>query len=193
MSCEIMNKVFKEINDKSTRIEFLSQKLDLSTKSISQAVGNLIKHSYVTRSATGIYRLTEKGKSLKNSGKPLIINPGPEKGYEWPVKEKNDFRSRAWKAIRIKQKFTVNDILMLARNGSEKQALNQLHIYLRALTRVGFLMELKSREPGYAMTSNGFKRYALVKDPGYLAPIFRRRSNEVYNPNNGEVLPCLKA
>lgn len=88
MSCEIMNKVFKEINDKSTRIEFLSQKLDLSTKSISQAVGNLIKHGYVTRSATGIYRLTEKGKSLKNSGKPLIINPGPEKGYEWPVKEK---------------------------------------------------------------------------------------------------------
>ena len=50
MSCEIMNKVFKEINDKSTRIEFLSQKLDLSTKSISQAVGNLIKHGYVTTS-----------------------------------------------------------------------------------------------------------------------------------------------
>ncbi len=45
---------------------------------------------------------------------------------------------------------------MLAKDGNEKQALNQLHIYLRALTRAGFLMELKSREPGYALTSNGF-------------------------------------
>ena len=193
MSCEVMTKVFNEMADKSVKLDELTQKLELSTKSISQAVGNLIKHGYATRSSTGVYRLTDKGKSLKRSGQPLVINPGPEKGYQWPIEKKDNFRSRAWKAIRIKQKFTVNDILMLAKDGSEKQALNQLHIYLRALTRAGFLMELKSREPGYALTSNGFKRYALIKDPGYLAPVFRRRENEVFNPNNGEVLPCLKA
>ena len=165
MSCEVMTKVFNEMDDKSVKLDELAQKLELSTKSISQAVGNLIKHGYATRSSTGVYRLTDKGKSLKRSGQPLVINPGPEKGYQWPIEKKDNFRSRAWKAIRIKQKFTVNDILMLAKDGSEKQALNQLHIYLRALTRAGFLMELKSREPGYALTSNGFKRYALIKDP----------------------------
>lgn len=193
MSCEIMNEVFNLINNKPERIDDLSEKLGLSAKSICQAVGNLIKHGYVTRSATGIYRLTEKGKSLKRNGLPLVINPGPQKGYKWPDEPKDNFRSRAWKAIRIKQKFTVNDILMLAKNGSEKQAQNQLHIYIRALCKAGILIELKSREPGYSLTSNGFKRFALVKDPGRLAPIFRRREKEVYNPNTGEVLPCQRA
>lgn len=193
MSCENMNIIIQSINDKPEKIDNLIQKLGLTSKSISQAAGNLIKHGYLTRSVTGVYRLTEKGKSLKRSGKPLVINPGPEKGYKWPDEPKDTFRSRAWKAMRIKQKFTVNDVLMLACEGTEKQPLNQLHIYIRALSKAGVLMELKSREPGYALTSNGFKRFALVKDLGYLAPVFRRRENEVYNPNNGEVLPCQKA
>lgn len=193
MSCENMSLIFESINESPEKTDILSQKLGLSPKSISQAAGNLIKHGYLTRSVTGVYRLTEKGKSLKKSGKPLIINPGPEKGYQWPNEFKDTFRSRAWKAIRIKQKFTVNDILMLACEGTEKQPLNQLHIYIRALSKAGVLMELKSREPGFALTSNGFKRFAIVKDLGYHAPVYRRRENEIYNPNNGEILPCQKA
>lgn len=193
MSCEIMNKILSVFDDKSIKIDTIANKLDISTKSVCQSVGKLIDHGYVTRSCTGVYRLTDKGKSLKNSGKTLIINPGPEKGYQWPLTEKDTFRARAWRAMRIKQKFTVNDILTLAVNGDEKQPINQLHIYIKALVSVGFLIELHSREPGYCLTSPGFKRFAIIEDAGYIAPIFRRKSKEVYNPNNGEVLPCRKA
>ncbi len=182
MSCEVMTKVFNEMDDKSVKLDELAQKLELSTKSISQAVGNLIKHGYATRSSTGVYRLTDKGKSLKRSGQPLVINPGPEKGYQWPIEKKDNFRSRAWKAIRIKQKFTVNDILMLAKDGSEKQALNQLHIYLRALTRAGFLMELKSREPGYALTSNVMP---LLKTPDTSHQFFVAEKTKFLIPITG--------
>ena len=56
MSCEVMTKVFNEMDDKSVKLDELAQKLELSTKSISQAVGNLIKHGYATRSSTGVYR-----------------------------------------------------------------------------------------------------------------------------------------
>jgi hypothetical protein len=53
--------------------------------------------------------------------------------------------------------------------------------YLLLLCRAGVALRLRDREPGFAPSSNGFVRYALMKDLGPIAPV--TRANALFDPN----------
>ena len=61
-----------------------------------------------------------------------------------------------------------------------------LHHYLCALEKAGYLRKLVIRRPGSAITSNGFQRWVLIRDSGPRAPSFSPRRNQVFDRNTGE-------
>lgn len=130
------------------------------------------------------YSVTAAGRAFIDSGKRVTSGPrGPETGRRLYA---GTLRERVWRAIRIRRKFSVLEIIPLVVKGAEKDAESNVGKYLRALTRSGFLAALPSRERGTAPTSNGFKRYLLVRDSGPQAPRWRAGRSTVYDPNTEE-------
>jgi hypothetical protein len=49
------------------------------------------------------------------------------------------------------------------------------------------LLAQEKRVAGTAPTSNGHKRYQVIRNNGRLAPVVRQAAREVFDPNSGEV------
>lgn len=99
---------------------------------------------------------------------------------------KHGLRLRAWWVMRRRQSFTLQELLNVVAAGGERDAVNNLGKYIRALAKAGYLMESDARRKGDALTSNGFKEYRLVRNTGRENPIHRVGLNEVYDQNTGE-------
>ena len=136
----------------------------------------------------GRYNLTPAGRAFLDSGKRLTSGPrGPQPGKRL---FKGTLRERAWHAMRIRQKFSLGEILEIAARGKERDAESNVGKYLRALRRAGFLTEMRrKKEEGDAPTSNGVKRYLLVRDSGPQAPRWLPRRGLVYDPNTEQEHP----
>ena len=77
---------------------------------------------------------------------------------------------------------------MLAADGNSNPEISAQQ-YLQGLARAGYVMQLPTRRPGNALTSNGWIVWQLERDSGDVAPIIRSKSRDVYDPNTGEALP----
>lgn len=99
-------------------------------------------------------------------------------------------RVRAWWVMREVTSFGIADLLAVVANGNERDAASNLGHYLRALTRVGILVEI-ARDKPTSPTDNGAKRWRLPKkhSTGPKAPVHRASRNEVYDPNTGAAYP----
>lgn len=64
------------------------------------------------------------------------------------------------------------------------RAQNNLHKYLRALLRAGYLAEMR-REAPQSPTSNGVKRFLLTRDTGPLPPLLQSQ-DKVFDQNEGK-------
>lgn len=64
--------------------------------------------------------------------------------------------------------------------------------YLARLVKVGILAVAEERVPDGKLTSNGLYRYRLILDVGAKAPVIRRDSLGVYDPNNGREMEPLQ-
>lgn len=155
----------------------------------------LVQHVYTgalpaknggTPKKPGCYTLTSAGKAFLAEGK-RIASGQPKSGTRVRIKA-GGLRLLAWRAMRILQKFSVNDLLKHCTAGGEADAAGNLGKYVRALTRAGYLAELR-REPGTALTSNGFKRWLMLCDSGPQAPVWNQTRQTVTDPNTGEVYP----
>lgn len=93
--------------------------------------------------------------------------------------------SRAWWAMRRMQRFTKPELLCTVATSDDAKGVAKLGSYLRALTRAGILTVEAKRVPGKVIGSNGHLRYRLEINCGHKSPVWRIKSKQVYDPNNG--------
>lgn len=98
-------------------------------------------------------------------------------------------RQKAWLAMQIKGKFTISDLIrnVVTAECTATSPRGNINRYVKALTDVGILVEMKRRVAPTSPTSNGEKRWVLVRDVGRKAPI-ARMNGSVYDPNSGQII-----
>jgi len=149
-------------------------------KLVNGAAG-LMRRGMVERVEAGCYQLTECGLTAKKSGAPLTS--GPNDKLTAVKRYRNTYRERLWRAMRIRKKFTADDLVMLASRGDEKSPKSNAYKYLNYLRRAGYLLEMPRRIPDGKLTSNGMKQYLLDRDHGPMAPVVRTAKKEIFDPN----------
>lgn len=166
----------------------------LDNQQAVNACEKLVQHGYLNRNRCaggkvkpGQYTLTRSGRLAMEAGAKLIS--GPKGPHGKPKIVVNTLREKVWRALRIRQKLSAPEAVSLlcdadADSETLKRMADNVQKYLRTLRRAGYLADMR-REPGSSLTSNGFKRYLLVRDTGSLAPVKRRNGN-VYDPNDGK-------
>ncbi|MFV0626132.1 MAG: hypothetical protein ACK5N8_02125 [Alphaproteobacteria bacterium] len=189
-----INKVFALVSEHPITLDELDSKTTLSRHCIIIAMSKLCSSGFAVRLENGIYKLSKKGKSLKTSeekNKALYFKTGCPAGTKIinRARDKNGFRDRIWKIVRLQRKFTVNDVVAMVSEGNEKDPRSNVYKYLQALIKIGYVFELPCKAKNDSkLTSNGFKVFSLVKDTGHIAPILKLRRKEMYDPNTGETL-----
>lgn len=73
--------------------------------------------------------------------------------------------------MRLTKRFTVSEIAMLAANDRARNPESNLWRYLKALQKVGYIVELPQRADDGIPNSNGLKVWRLVRDTGDIAPV----------------------
>ncbi len=155
-----------------------------NARSIENSCAILRKHGLITKTAQGCHKLTRAGRAAIAEGARLRSGPkGPRTGH---LVREGTLRARAWAAMRIKGKFSIDDIVMLCVAGGERDVRSNLGKYFRALARAGYLRPLPTREAGIAPTSNGAIRYLLVENTGPKAPVWSMSRRRLYDPNTEE-------
>ncbi|MNV18589.1 hypothetical protein D3C71_1094200 [compost metagenome] len=163
----------------------------LERKQVISACDKLVSHAFLSRQQysdgkvkPGKFKLTPEGRIALEAGANLKSGP---KGPSGKARDTaGSLREKVWRLLRIRQKASVPEVVALLCDGEAttqtvERTTDNVQKYLRALRATGYLVEMR-REPGTKPTSNGFKRYLLVRDTGPLAPT-RRGKDCVYDPN----------
>ena len=157
-------------------------------KSLENAIYRLRARAFIALEH-GRYRITEPGRAFIETGKRFTSGPrGTQPGRRLHT---GTLRERAWRAMRIKVKFSSAEIVALAATDAARDPDSNVGKYLRALERSGYLMPLARREAGTSPTSNGFRRYVLVRNSGPQAPRWLPKLGTVYDPNTEEQHPVV--
>lgn len=148
----------------------------LNANQVRQSAATLCKNGLLEKTGKGCHKITRAGKQA------LAAGENGRGARVWP----DTLRVRIWRAIRIRRKFSIADIIALvADENSRGDITSNVQKYVRALTLAGYLVEMSRREQGTAPTSNGYKRWWLqdAKDTGPKAPVWRAGKKSVYDPN----------
>lgn len=175
-------------NGSCLTIAQLEGEFDLTRRQISDAAACLSRRDYLMRMGAGCYQLTEAGLAAAANGE--VITSGPTGRRNRPREVRNTLRERAWRSMRMRGRFTIPDIVSDAASEGDGRPGDNIQRYLRSLRDAGYVVELPRRAEGAAMTSNGFKRWMLVRNTGPRAPVFRAQVNAVHDFNTGEDVPC---
>lgn len=172
-------------------IDQIVSALRLTHRQVSNGAGKLILRNYLERVEIGCYQLTRDGLTAKHNG--TVITSGPWRpdtaGTRKPVRD--TFRQRLWSAMRMSGAFTIGELVMAAsRDDADPE--NHTGRYLRYLKAAGYVVELPVRAKGTHQTSNGFKRYRLLKNTGPTAPLYQAKHRSLHDYNSGEDIPCNK-
>lgn len=165
----------------------LSSATGMSNRDVVKAVAGLIRRGYATRVEAGCYELTSAGQEARDSGAPL--KSGPRKPLTQPCRRRKEatFRQKIWRALRMKQKATIGELVETAGDGTERAAESNAGRYLAALERAGYVRRLR-RQAGTAPTSNGFLRYQIVRNTGPDAPVVQKGGAALFDPNENRVV-----
>lgn len=156
----------------------------LSPKQVEQACLKLRKHGLLEKCEQGCHTITEAGQAAITQSVKLRMRSGP-KAHTAPKINKNSLRIKVWRAIRIRQKFSIPELAMLVAEGGEKDITSNIGKYVRALEKARYLVKLTKRDAGSAITSNGHHRYWLNPEfnTGPQAPVWRVAKKTVFDPN----------
>lgn len=169
----------------------LAEDLDLTNRQVADAAACLHRRGYLERMAIGCYQLTEVGIVAGQAGETITSGPkGPHAGAR---SVRNTLRERAWRAMRIRKRFTVADLVADAGTAKDANPTGNLQRYLQFLRAAGYVKDLPRRSSGTALTSNGFKRWMLIRDTGPRAPSVRSKKHAIHDFNTGEDVPCVKS
>ncbi len=170
-------------------IDELDASVDLNRRQISAAAGQLVLRGLAERVERGCYQLTKAGIAAVERGE--VITSGPYRPHTAPARRAaaNTLRQRAWNAMRMSGTFTLADIVMAAAQASDGDPDANVKRYVRQLALAEYVVELPVRGKGTALTSNGFKRFRLIKNTGPIAPVARIRSKTVHDHNLARQAP----
>jgi hypothetical protein len=120
------------------------------------------------------YEATDAGRALIAAGGRIDGHKSERRAL--PAKRSvSPARAKLWHAMRLKdgKSFTIPDLVELAATtrGEARKLTRIAQDMLKALSRAGIVLALKERAPGHHPTSNGFRRFRLVRDLGRKAPI----------------------
>ena len=184
----IAEQVLTAIRDSGMRECITEERLleltELSKRQVQQSCRLLRGSGLLVKTAEGCHTITSAGEEALAAG--ARYRSGPKDGKQTGKRVwKDTARIRIWRAIRIRRKFTVPEIISLVADESRGDMTNNVQKYVRALAKAGYLIELPRREAGTALTSNGHKRWWLTddKDTGPEAPIWRLERSTVFDPN----------
>ncbi len=153
----------------------------LTAKQVEQSTLKLRKHGFLTKTGRGCHKVTQAGKDVVMAGGKLRSGP---KGPEYGQRHRDPgLRQKVWNVLRMGKKRTIDDILMIVVEGTERDARNNVRKYLQALAKAGYLTVMPQREAPLNMTSNGCLRYLLVDDTGPIAPVMSVARGMVYDRN----------
>ena len=175
-------------------IDQLDAVLPLNRRQISNAAAILIKRDYMDRIEAGCYCLTASGLAAAERGERVTSGPLGALTRKSRRPRRNSFRQRAWNAMRMSVTFTIGELIIAAASDDKDPESNLIN-YLLFLRRVGYVAELPVRQTGTRMTSNGFKRFRLLKDTGPVAPALRMKKRAIWDFNLGalvEEVPCAR-
>lgn len=139
------------------------------------------------------YAATDKGRKFVKDGGTITSGCQDGKWNSKPRVTADSARQRIWTVFRRQKKATFATLVEIVRNpGEDADAMiDNARKFFAAIARAGIVTRMKDREGGFAPTSNGFLRYALVKDLGPLVPVPGTRG--VYDPNAREMIAYLPA
>lgn len=161
---------------------------------VSAAMCALIKAKYVERDAPGCFRVTRAGIEANKAG--LRPGPrGPQRLLRAP-KEEHPLRSRVWRALRLKPRVSVDDLVTLAGEpgANEVYENNRVRRYLLALVEGGYVQRFEGRvRPANSPRgSTGFYLYRLrpERNTGPLAPVLMGKTGRrrLRDANTGDVI-----
>lgn len=118
------------------------------------------------------YQATAEGIARAADKKPLVGGP-TRKRSKLPKVDTDTVRQRLWEALRLQRKATAAELAELVHQKGDApvvKVIKNCHYYFVALERAGIIAKLAVRAKGFAPTSPGRTRYALVRDLGPLAP-----------------------
>ncbi len=158
---------------------------------VESSTSLLKRHGWIRTVMPGCYRITREG--IKAMETQASLRSGPKKPLRTTRIVRNTVRERVWRAIYIRKNVSIPDLVSLAAKGDEKDIESNIGKYLRALENAGYLIRMKRRQRGNAITSNGFARWMLdpEKYTGPLAPIWRIGKATIYDPNTGEEIKLV--
>jgi len=117
------------------------------------------------------YRVTAEGvKRHAAGGVTCVPKGGPRKSLPKP---REGMRQRLWEALRISKKATLLNLAELIHQEGDPEPVKVIKdglAYFAALARAGIVTKLAARAKGFAPTSNGHVRYAIIRDLGPIAP-----------------------
>lgn len=158
----------------------LISSLGMTRDGVRDTCARLERRGLLAR-AEGIYQITEAGKQAVSGGADIVSGSGLGGCAE---RYKSSIRSRAWRALRIRRKAGLDELLPLllepgASTEDEQRTGRYLARYLDALAKAGFLHALPRR--------GGPARWLLVRDTGPCAPAWNKARGTVADTNTGEV------
>ncbi|MRN48686.1 hypothetical protein GJU94_02380 [Brucella sp. 10RB9214] len=182
-SGEIPTMILRHLGDGTCQtIDQLDAALPLNRRQISDGAAMLIKRDYLDRIEAGCYCLTPSGLAAAHRGERITSGPLHPHTGKCRRPHRDTFRQRAWNAMRMSVTFTIGDLAIVAAK-DDKDPESNLVNYLGALRRVGYVTELPVRQSGTHLTSNGFKRFRLLKDTGPVAPVWRAKKRAIWDYN----------
>ncbi|OLN30422.1 hypothetical protein DVDV_0622 [Desulfovibrio sp. DV] len=148
-------------------------------ESMRRCLGHLRQNGFVA-SAEGVHQITDKGRQFLADGR--TITSGPCSGNA-ASRRGLSLRQRAWRAMGMRDGFSLDDLLTMLCDGSEKEPERNLSRYLAALEAAGYLMRLPRRGEG------GATRWRLRRDwaTGPEAPAFNTQTRRLTDCNTGQV------
>lgn len=168
----------------------LIKELSLNRRQVVDAAAKLLARGYLERMGTGCYQLTETGLEAAREG--IVITSGPKGPTGTIPRHSGTFRERAWRAMRVRHRFTIGEIVADAGRGDPAADRQNATRYIRYLRAAGYVGELPRRVPGTAIGSNGFKRFVLINNTGPRAPVYRGEAKAIHDFNLGKDIPCTK-
>lgn len=134
----------------------------------------------LVRSWEGCHQLTREGLEVLAAGREVTSGPGMGKAV---THHRGTLRARAWRAMRIQEVFSLDDLMLLLCDGEEKDAARNLGGYVRALAAAGYLAPMRRQHAG----RHGERwRLTLAGNTGPEAPAWNKARGMVIDQNTGK-------
>ena len=167
-------------------IQRLSEVTGRSVHKVGNLLETLTSNGLATMRSPGCYRVTEEGAAFLAGRSKVRLTAGPKAAHGADRSSEDSLTAKAWRALRIKKKATVPEIMETI--AAEPHQYAQVGRYLRALVDARVVKRLPRKVRGQGMGNNGYVQHLLITDLGPLAPVWKAKAKALRDPNSGRVL-----